>query len=83
MKTSSPSRFVWFVALGAACLGVLALYGPNAAVSQEAQQPFANSVEQRNEIIAQLKEVNAQLKEQNALLRSGELKVVVTLDKKQ
>jgi len=48
--------------------------------------PFANSIEQRLEMVDQLKEINAQLKEQNALLReqlallrSGEVRVIVTL----
>ncbi len=49
----------------------------------EESQPFANSVEQRAEMISQLKEIVAELKEQNALLRSGNLKVLVSLDKKE
>ena len=64
-------------------LGVLGLYQPRVAMTQESPPPFANSTEQRNEVVAQLKEINAQLKEQNALLRSGNLRVLVSLDKKE
>ena len=54
-----------------------------ASVAQQStngQLPFANSVQQRFDIVDQLREVNAQLKEQNALLRSGNLKVRISLD---
>ena len=44
---------------------------------QSGRQPFANSVEQRGEMIEQLKSLNAALREQNELLRSGQLKVVI------
>ncbi|HEX3997295.1 MAG TPA: hypothetical protein VHX65_01980 [Pirellulales bacterium] len=64
-------------------LGVLGLYQPKTGLTQEAAPPFANAVEQRNEIIAQLKEINAQLHEQNELLHSGNMKVLVSLDKKE
>lgn len=45
--------------------------------------PFANAVEQRNEMIVQLREIRDLLKEQNALLKSGGVKVIVTLPEKQ
>jgi len=83
MKTGF--RFPWPAALlaGAVGLGVLGLYQPRTASTQESPPPFGNSVEQRNEIVTQLKELNAQMKEQNALLRSGTVKVIVSLDKKE
>jgi hypothetical protein len=83
MKTGF--RFPWRAAVltGVVGLGVLGLYQPRIASTQESPPPFNNSVEQRNEIIAQLKELNAQMKEQNALLRSGNLKVIVSLEKKE
>jgi hypothetical protein len=42
--------------------------------------PFANSVVQRFDAIDQLKQINAQLKEQTALLKSGTVRVLVSLD---
>lgn len=44
--------------------------------------PFANSVVQRQEMIANLKEINSELKAAHALLRSGKLKVVVSVERK-
>ena len=82
MKSVTKLRFGIFVILNVLGLCVLGLYRPSTAAPPEESQPFANAVEQRAEMITQLKEVVAELKEQNALLRSGELKVVVTLDKK-
>jgi hypothetical protein len=83
MKTTLRSRWLAGMFVVVVGLGVLSLFGPRGAAMQESPPPFNNSVEQRNEIIAQLKELNAQLKEQNTLLRSGNLKVIVSLDKKQ
>ena len=45
--------------------------------------PFANSIVQRQETVAQLKEINAEIKAANSLLRSGKLKVVVSVERKQ
>ncbi len=45
--------------------------------SDAAVTPFANSVEQRFEIVTALHEIRDLLKEQNQLLRSGKLHVVV------
>ncbi len=52
----------------------------NAQQSNNGELPFANSVVQRFDMIDQLKQINAQLKEQNALLRSGTVRVLVSLD---
>ena len=49
----------------------------NAASTAGGAPPFANSVEQRIEMIQVLKDINEQLKQQNALLRSGEVKVTI------
>lgn len=69
-----------------ALLGCVLSFYQISAAPPPSTPPFANSVEQRLEMVEQLKEVNALLKEQNALLReqmallrSGELKVIVTL----
>jgi hypothetical protein len=77
MKSSLSLR--WALLLTVNVLGwcMLSLQQPSLAAPAKESQPFANSVEQRFEMINQLKEINAQLKEQNALLRSGNLRVVV------
>lgn len=82
------SQIRWPLAgVGIALLGcVLGLYQFTSAAPPANSGPFANSIEQRLEMVGQLKEINAQLKEQNALLReqltllrSGQVKVIVTL----
>jgi hypothetical protein len=83
MKNVTKFRFGMFLAINVLGLCVLGFYRPTSAAPPEESQPFANSVEQRAEMIAQLKEIAAELKEQNALLRSGNLKVLVSLDKRQ
>jgi ABC-type phosphate transport system ATPase subunit len=66
------------------CYCVLSFYQTgNAAPGPAGKQPFANSVEQRMEMIRLLTEIKDQLKQQNALLRSGQLKVVVSQPEKQ
>ena len=79
MKANSQNRWTWGMLLLANGLvwGVLAFREPSASAQQKATEPFGNSVEQRQEMIAQLKELNAQMKEQNTLLKSGKLEVVV------
>jgi hypothetical protein len=76
VMTSSTS-LRWTGLVGANVLGWCMLCLLQPTVAAPGKEPFANSVEQRFEIINQLKEINAQLKEQNALLRSGTLRVVV------
>jgi hypothetical protein len=83
MKIRVKTPVLLLLVANVVALGMLGLYQPSVAIPQEAPPPFSNAVEQRNEMIAQLKEMNAQLKEQNALLRSGNLKVLVSLDKKE
>lgn len=83
MKNRFKLPFFALLLVNLIALGVLGLYQPRTALTQESPPPFANAVEQRNEIIAQLKEINAELHEQNALLHSGNLKVLVSLDKKE
>lgn len=75
----------WFLLIAANVLFccVLSFYRTSEAAPKAAPAPFANSVQQRMEMIAQLKEIKDLLKEQNALLRSGNLKVVVTEPKKR
>jgi hypothetical protein len=76
--------WVVLIAANVLCYCVLSFYQQSdAASSAEAKLPFANSVEQRIEMIRLLGEIRDQLKQQNALLRSGELKVVVSQSEKQ
>jgi len=63
----------------AATWGVLSFYQSSSAQQRGATQPFANSVEQRMEMISHLKSIEQLMREQNELLRSGKLKVVVEL----
>jgi hypothetical protein len=71
-------RFHWPSAvLGAAAVGMLCMLGllQPTATAQSEKQPFANAVEQRQEMIQLLRDSNALLKEQVELLRSGKLHV--------
>ena len=74
----------WGLLLGGIvlCCCVLSFYQTTSAQPPQAKEPFANSVEQRMEIVKLLTDIRDQLKEQNALLRSGELKVIVVPPKK-
>ena len=66
------------VAANVLCYCVLSFYQADAASPRAGvKPPFANSVQQRMEMISLLKEIRDQLKQQNALLRSGKLKVIV------
>ncbi|MFT5526788.1 MAG: hypothetical protein ACI9G1_004246 [Pirellulaceae bacterium] len=61
----------WTLLVGANVLAwcMLSLYGPIGAAPKGGVQPFANSVDQRNEMIRELKEINTLLSEQNQLLK--------------
>ncbi len=65
------------IAANALCYCVLSFYRTSEAAPPTPTQPFANSVQQRMEMIKQLTEIKDLLKQQNALLRSGKLQVVV------
>jgi hypothetical protein len=74
------TRWTWGLILAGNVLawGVLGLYQTTSAQNPVPPQlPFANSVQQRFEMVDLLKETNRLLKEQNDLLRSGQLKVIV------
>ena len=73
-------RWTWglILAFNVLFLGVLGFYQATSAQTPvPAQQPFANSVQQRLDTIELLKETNRLLREQNDLLRSGQLRVIV------
>ena len=78
MNVTSRNGWKWGLLLaGGLALCILVAREPSASAQQKSNEPFANAVEQRQEMIIQLKEMNALLKEQNALLKSGKLRVVV------
>jgi hypothetical protein len=64
--------------LGAAAAGMLCMLGLSqpTATAQSDKQPFANAVEQRQEMLQLLREGNGLLKEQLEVLRSGKLHVI-------
>jgi hypothetical protein len=80
-KVVSPWGMLLCLNVVAFCM--LGFYGALSAQVPGVNPPFANALDQQNEIIAQLKEVNRQLREQNALLRSGGLQVVISETKKK
>jgi len=63
-------------------ISMLGFFQMTSAAPPSANMPFANSVEQRMDMVNQLKELNAQIKELNAFLKSGNLKVVAVPEKK-
>jgi hypothetical protein len=63
------SRWSILVLLNVLAWGMLGLYQHSIAQSRTPQLPFANSNEQRSEIVQELREIKSLLKETNALLR--------------
>ena len=66
----SQANLRWTVLLSVNLLlwSVLGFYGVSSAAPDKKREPFANSVQQRGEIIQELKEIKALLQKQNALL---------------
>ncbi|HEX5102718.1 MAG TPA: hypothetical protein VFV87_02845 [Pirellulaceae bacterium] len=71
MTSSSSLRWSLLWAANFAVLGMLGFYSIGGAAPQAGQPPFANSIEQRAEMVQELREIKELLKEQNALLRGG------------
>ena len=73
-------RLGWATIIAANLLGwcVLSFLQSTSVAQQTGRQPFANSVEQRGEMIELLRELNTQLREQNELMRSGRLQVIIS-----
>jgi hypothetical protein len=69
MKRSISARFALLIVGNMLLLAMLGFYRSSDAAPQANQPPFANAVEQRQEIIAVLKEIRDELKAQTALLR--------------
>ena len=57
-------------------LACLLRFGPE-ATAQEGQQPFASSIEQRQQTVEELRKLNALMQKQIDLLTSGKVRVVV------
>jgi hypothetical protein len=72
MRLNRSYRWMLIVTFLALAIGVLGFYSPTGAAPQGGQLPFANSVEQRLEIVTELREIKELLKEQNALLRAAQ-----------
>lgn len=77
MKFRPNAPWTLLLAANAMILCMLSFHQSTAATQRPPEQPFANAVQQRAEMIGELKQISALLKEQNALLRSGKLQVVV------
>ena len=77
------ARWTWLIVANVLFCCVLGFYWPTDAAPPKPKQPFANSVEQRMEMIKQLQEIKVLLKEQNALLRSGTIRVVTSDSEKR
>ena len=69
MKIQFPAWSVLPLLVGVG-LCVLGFYNSSGAAPQGGQPPFANAVDQRNEMIRELREIKELLKEQTALLRA-------------
>ena len=77
MQRIFSSRLIVLVVANVLFCCMLSFYQTSDAAPQGAGEPFANSVEQRGEMINHLKAIQRLLEDQNALLRSGNLKVVI------
>jgi hypothetical protein len=75
MNTHFNSRWAVLVSANVAVLAVLGFYSTLGAAPQAGQPPYANPVEQRDEMVRELREIKELLREQNALLRGGTNKV--------
>lgn len=62
-------RWVLAVAAGALVCCVLSFYRASDAAPPANNQPFANSVQQRMDMIAELKAIHGLMKEQNGLIK--------------
>ena len=74
---SRRSGWALLIAANALIYYVLSFYQSSPAAPPNPRLPFANSVEQRFEMVGELREIKELLKEQNKLLRDGKLRVVV------
>lgn len=70
--------FVVSVAVATIVLCLVLIRTPGAtATAQEGKQPFANSIEQRQQTVEELKKLNTLMQKQLDLLQSGKVRVIV------
>jgi hypothetical protein len=80
----SRTRWTLLAAAAVVFACVLSFYRTGSAQQRPTgEPPFANAVEQRAETVKELREIKELLREQNALLRSGNVRVIVTLPEKK
>jgi len=77
MKRACCSRWMLLITANVLAVGVLGFYSTLGAAPQAGQPPFANPIDQRNEMVRELREIKDLLKEQNMLLKSGAAKIDV------
>jgi hypothetical protein len=65
------SRWTALVALNVIAWGLLGAYEVTRAQTKGGQLPFANSNEQRSDILSELREIKDLIKQQNELLRAS------------
>ncbi len=66
------SRWTWIVAANMLAWGLFGMYPYIQAQQPKGPQlPFANSNEQRSELVKEVREIKELIKETNALLREG------------
>jgi hypothetical protein len=89
MSRRLPLRWVLLIVANVSLVCMLGFYRSTSAAPQTSRQPFANSVQQRAEMIEQLKAIStemqklrAELRAQNTLLQSGRVKVTIAAGKK-
>ncbi len=75
--------WTWLIVANVLFCCVLSFYRTTDAAPPKPKPPFANSVEQRMEMIKELREIRSLLKEQNAMLRSGTIRVVTSDSEKR
>jgi hypothetical protein len=68
------SRWMGLIVLNVVAWGVLGAYQLSLGQTKGGQLPFANSIEQRGEILSELREIKDLIKEQNSLLRESATK---------
>jgi len=74
---SRRTGWLTLIVANVVCYCVLSFYQSSPAAPPSPKLPFANSVEQRLEMVKELREIKELLREQNELLRGGKIRVVV------
>jgi len=78
MLRENNIRWAVLICANALLWCVLGFHQTSTAAPKENNEPFANAVAQRAEMISLLKEISAEVKAQHALMQSGTMKVIVS-----